>query len=324
MQSLLISVIVPIYKVEKYLNRCVQSIVEQTYDNLEIILVDDGSPDKCPAMCDEWAKRDTRIKVLHKRNGGLSDARNAGLSIATGELVGFVDSDDWISTEMYQLLYEDMAKNDSDISACGVKMVWDDKSLAQMLTPEGNYVLNRQEAMKAIIQESILKQPVWYKLYKTKLVRDIPFPVGRCNEDVFWSYQAIGKASMVTVFDAPCYYYFQRKGSIMGNAYSLKRLDILDAKLERLEYMKMNFPELKELAEWDLWFSSMYALQRSLKCFSSTEYKIARQKIGKITRDIGSIHCDKDIPVKQKIWFWLSKISFEKTCKLRNLLKVGL
>lgn len=319
-----ISVIIPVYGVESYIDRCVRSIVNQSYRNLEIILVDDGSPDNCPAMCDEWAKRDARIKVLHKINGGLSDARNAGMSIATGELIGFVDSDDWVSTEMYQFLYENMVKSDSDISACGVKMVWDDESQNKILTPKGNYVLNRQEAMEAIIQESILKQPVWYKLYKTKLVRDIPFPVGRCNEDVFWSYQAIGKAYRVSVFETPCYYYFQRKDSIMGKAYSLKRLDALDAKLERLEYMETNIPELRELAKWDLWFSSMYSMQRSLKCLSPMEYKIARQKIRKITKDIESIHCYKGIAIKQKIWFCLSKISFEKTCKLRNVLKVGL
>lgn len=101
----MISVIVPVYKVEPYLDRCVRSIVEQTYTDLEIILVDDGSPDNCPAICDAWAERDSRVKVIHKQNGGLSDARNAGMDIATGEYIGFVDSDDWIAPEMYQILY---------------------------------------------------------------------------------------------------------------------------------------------------------------------------------------------------------------------------
>ena len=212
----LISIIVPIYKVEKYLNQCVESIVNQTYRNLEIILVDDGSPDDCGAMCDAWAAKDGRIRVIHKENGGLSYARNAGMTAATGELIGFVDSDDFIAPEMYQFLYDHMTENECDISACGVQMVWEDRTSPQMLTNHGCYILDSQSAMQAIIDESSLKQPVWYKLYKTALVKDILFPVGKYHEDVFWSYQVVACASMVSVFDTPCYYYTQRSGSIMG------------------------------------------------------------------------------------------------------------
>ena len=319
-----ISIIIPIYGVELYINRCIKSVVSQTYTNLEILLIDDGSPDNCPAICDEWAKYDTRITVIHKKNGGLSDARNAGLNVATGELIGFVDSDDWISSEMYQLLYEDMVKNSSDISACGVKMVWEDESSPKNLTPKGEYVLNRQEAMEAIICESLLKQPVVYKLYKAEVIRKIFFPIGRYNEDVFWSYQAIGNANKVSVFDTPCYYYFQRKDSIMGKNYSLKRLDALDAKLERLKYVETKFPDLEKLAKWDLWFSSMYAMQLSLTFLPPTEYEIARHKIKNITKNIKNICSIKGMSFKQKIWLYLSKFSFEKTCKLRNRLKIGL
>ena len=132
--SELISIIVPVYRVEPYLDRCVQSIVDQTYQNLEIILVDDGSPDNCPAMCDAWAAKDSRVKVIHKENGGLSDARNAGLAAAAGEYIGFVDSDDWISPDMYRLLYENMAEHGSDVSACGVEMVWEDRTPPRLLT----------------------------------------------------------------------------------------------------------------------------------------------------------------------------------------------
>lgn len=117
----LISVIVPIYKVEAYLNRCVESIVRQTYTELEIILVDDGSPDGCPALCDEWAGKDKRIKVIHKSNGGLSDARNAGMRAAEGNYISFVDSDDWIAPEFYRLLLEAMRETGSDIAACKIQ-----------------------------------------------------------------------------------------------------------------------------------------------------------------------------------------------------------
>ena len=166
MQELLISVIVPVYKVEKYLNRCVNSIINQIYKNLEIILIDDGSPDKCPYICDEWSKRDSRIKVLHKQNGGLSDARNAGLKIATGEFIGFVDSDDWIAPEMYERLLTAIIKDQSDIAECNVKMVWKNNLQSKMLLQQNNCVLKRDEAQLELLNESKLKQPVWNKLYK--------------------------------------------------------------------------------------------------------------------------------------------------------------
>lgn len=319
-----ISIIIPVYKVEEYLNRCIKSVVDQTYNNLEIILVDDGSPDNCPAICDKWAEKDSRIKVIHKNNGGLSDARNIGMKIASGELIGFVDSDDWISKEMYQLLYENMKENESDISACGVKMVWEDVEEGRPLTSAGNQMLNTQEAMEAIIRESKLKQPVSYKLYKTELIRDILFPVGKCNEDVFWTYQAIGRARKVSIFDTPCYYYFQRKDSIMGNKYSLKRLDALEAKRERLKYIERKFPQLENLSKLDLWFSCMYSMQMVIQFLTPIEFKNAQQKIDTALKSVGEIHDLKDMGLKQKAWYFLSKISFEKTCRLRNFLKVGL
>ena len=164
----LISIVVPVYKVEPYLDKCISSIVNQTYKNLEIILVDDGSPDNCPAMCDAWAEKDNRIRVIHKPNGGLSDARNAGMYVATGELMAFVDSDDWIAPDMYEQLYRRLTEDGSDIAACGVQMVWGDNTLPRMLTRPGNRILSRDEAMQAIIEETWLKQPVWYKLYKSK------------------------------------------------------------------------------------------------------------------------------------------------------------
>lgn len=319
-----ISIIIPIYKVEKYIDRCVKSVIDQTYKNLEIILIDDGSPDNCPVICDEWAQRDCRIKVIHKKNGGLSDARNAGIKIASGELIGFVDGDDWISEDMYQLLYENMNRNGSDISACGVKIVWNNETNYKLLTPPGECVLSRREGMEAIIRESKLKQPVWYKLYKIDVVRGVLFPINKYHEDVFWSYQVIGKADKISVFDTPCYYYFQRENSIMGTSYSLKRLDSLEAKLQRQKYIEKNFPELEELATVDLWFSSLYSMQQSLQFLSPKEYEIARKKIELIAENIFLKKCLKQLPIKQKIWLLLSKISFEKTCCLRNLLKVGL
>lgn len=320
----LISVIVPVYKVESYLDTCISSIAGQTYQNLEIILVDDGSPDKCPKMCDAWAEKDSRIKVIHKENGGLSDARNAGMAVAAGELIGFVDSDDWISPDMYELLSRHIVNEQSDIAVCGVEMCWDDGTPSKPLTKAGNCVLDNQEAMRAIIQESWLKQPVWYKLYKTELVRDISFPVGKYHEDVFWSYQAIARAKRVSIFDTPCYHYRQRAASIMGNNYSLKRLDSLEAKCLRLSFVRSSFPALEELARLDILFSCMYAMQMCMKRLPESDMESGRCRIiealnfGKPYQQISSSS------FKQRIWIRLSRISFDHTCRLRNLLKIGL
>ena len=158
----MISVIVPVYKVEPYLDRCVKSVVDQTFSDLEIILVDDGSPDNCPAMCDAWAARDSRVRVIHKPNGGLSDARNTGMAAATGEYISFVDSDDWIAAEMLERLIQALERDQSDIAACAVEMVWEDGTPSELLTVQTNCILDRHEAQKALLEESLLKQPVWY------------------------------------------------------------------------------------------------------------------------------------------------------------------
>ena len=317
----LISVIVPVYKVEAYLDRCVQSIVDQTYRNLEIILVDDGSPDCCGAMCDAWAEKDSRIKVIHKANGGLSDARNVGMAIATGEYLAFVDSDDYLAPEMYQLLYDRMHLDGSDIAACGVELVFEDGTPSRMLTKGGGCVLNRKEAMAAIVDESWLKQPVWYKLYKTKLVRDIPFPVGKYHEDVFWSYRAVARAQKVSVFDTPCYFYLQHDGSIMGEGYSLKRLDAIEAKAQRLSFLENGFPEIAQKARKDLAFSCMYHGQLVLKHLEEPEKQQALEQLKNI---FGKTPLElKGLSVTHKCWLVLAKCSFEICCKVRNLLKIG-
>lgn len=322
MATPLISVIVPVYKVEPYLDRCVQSIVDQTYTNLEIILVDDGSPDNCPAMCDAWAAKDSRIRVIHKANGGLSDARNAGMAIAKGEYIGFVDSDDWISEDMYALLMADMVKNGSDISACGVRMVFEDDSPDKSLTPAGSAVLNSEEAMTALIREDLLKQPVWYKLYKSELAKDILFPVGKYHEDVFWSYLAIGKANRVSVFDTPCYFYTQRTGSIMGQGYSLKRLDALEAKVLRLEYVRQNYSALENEASVDLLFSCVYHGQMVDKNLPRRD----RAKINDcLRRTVESIDVKMaSLSFYRKCWVWFAIFNFKLCCKLRNLMGIGL
>lgn len=321
----LISVIVPIYKVEKYLDKCVQSIVTQTYQNLEIILVDDGSPDCCGEMCDAWAMKDSRIRVIHKSNSGLSGARNAGIAEATGKYIGFVDSDDYIAPDMYQLLLERMTTDGSDIAACGVEMVFEDGSPRQMLTHAGCRILDNAQAMEAIIREALLKQPVWYKLYKAELIRDIPFDIGKWHEDVFWSWQVIARAKKVSIFDTPCYYYVQRSGSIMGQQFSEKRLDILEAKCIRQDYLEANMPILAAYGRIDLIFVCLYMGQMALRYMDIEKQQAVFARLEEATKRYRTTLKDcKLLASKQRLWALLGKISLLHTCKLRNWLNIGL
>lgn len=319
-----ISVIVPVYKVEPYLDRCVSSIVNQTYKNLEIILVDDGSPDRCGAMCDAWAARDSRIRVIHKENGGLSDARNAGMAVATGELLGFVDSDDWIAPDMYQQLHERMAEDASDIAACGVEMVWEDGRPPRRLTKEGDCVLDAGEAMRAVIEESWLKQPVWYKLYKTALVRDIPFPVGKYHEDVFWTYQAVGAAKRVSVADHVGYYYLQRSGSIMGEGYSLKRLDAVEGAAQMCAFATEHFPTLAGIAQGRFIGMCMYHYQLMLKNAEVDPAGIHRKWVHTQAAGVGQKwRKEAKLAPKQRLWLALFLCFPKMISCIRNKIMIG-
>lgn len=319
-----ISVIVPVYNVGEYLNRCIESIVTQTYTKLEIILVDDGSSDDCPELCDLWAEKDARIKVIHKQNGGLSDARNKGMALATGEYISFIDSDDWIASEFYERLYTAIKQDGSDLAACTVCMVWEDGSPEKLLTVRENLVLNRNQAQLALLEETKLKQPVWYKLYKTDLIKDIPFEFGKYHEDVFWSYQAIGKAKSVSLIDYIGYFYWQRKGSIMSDGFSLKRLDALGALKKRIVYIKTNFPDLQKKALIALWESCIYNGQMSLKYLDSEDISCVFKVLKSAMQEYPICYYDyKNMKISHRIWLILSKVSLKGTCKLKNILNIG-
>ena len=319
-----ISVIVPVYKVESYLDRCVQSIVSQTYRDLEIILVDDGSPDNCPAMCDSWAEKDSRIRVIHKANGGLSDARNAGLTLVTGEYISFIDSDDWIAPEMLEKLFDALQRDDSDIAACTVQMVWEDDTPAKLLTVQRSCVLERDEAQRALLRETLLKQPVWYKLYRRETIDAIPFEEGKYHEDVYWSYQAIGNARRVSLIEYIGYYYFQRSGSIMGEGYSLRRLDAIEAYERRFRYLKEHFPALEREARVGMVSACIYHGQMALKFLPAAERKQAMRYLNEVKGRYPIKHTEyANRKITHRLWMDLARVSLTFTCKLKNLLGVG-
>ena len=318
----LISIIVPIYKVEAYLDRCIESIVDQTYKNLEIILVDDGSPDGCPQICDNWKEKDDRIKVIHKENGGLSDARNAGMQIMTGTYVSYVDSDDWIAKNMYEKMLKAIKKNDADICECQFEKtagVIKDTANAKADTV---VTLSKKEALKAVVQEKI-NPVVWNKIYKREIVEGLYFEKGKYNEDEFWTYHAVEKAEKIIQIDDVCYYYFFREDSIINETYNIRRMDALEARYERMKYLK-KYPEIYGIAKRELIFNCMYHYQKGLRFLSGEDLKILRSKIKKMYKDIPIDKNDiRQYTKKEKIWYYISKISLDFVCKIRNKFGYG-
>lgn len=238
----LISVIIPVYKVEEFLDHCIESIVEQTYRELEIILVDDGSPDECPLKCDKWAERDRRIRVIHKKNGGLSDARNVGMSIATGSYISFIDSDDWISPDFYEKLYHSIIESNAQIAASGIVWAYNDH------LQHDDFIYNQrifspEDALETLIQGRGFYAVAWNKLYKKSLFDGIEFPIGKLHEDEFVTYKLVGKATKLVLCQKALYYYRQREGSIMKE-WSIKHLDALEAFFQRNKYLSKYYPRL--------------------------------------------------------------------------------
>lgn len=319
-----ISVIVPIYNVGEYLNRCIESIVYQTYTKLEIILVDDGSSDGCPQMCDEWAEKDTRIKVIHKTNGGLSDARNSGMKIATGKYISFIDSDDYIALDFFETLLSVMKKENSDIVECSVVKFYEDGRFEKYSDDLAVTTFETESALSGLIAENPFHQHVWNKLYKTQLVQDIPYAVGKLNEDEFWTYQVFGRAQKVSKINKTMYYYFQRNSSIMGVRYNFRRLDALEGKSNRQKYIEKNYPNLAAQAKIDFYGSCMFAYQCVIKYLSGKEKREAITRIKRYKQECNlSVSEIKKIQGSSKKYFIFSRISFDLCCKFRAVANIG-
>lgn len=319
-----ISVIVPVYKTEAYLDRCVQSIVDQTYTHLEIILVDDGSPDNCPQMCDAWAEKDDRIRVIHKENGGLSDARNAGLKIASGELICFIDGDDWIEPLYMMNLQDAIEKNCCGAAGCAYRRC---TGKADHEEPVGYtvQVYDRNAAMAALIDNDAVQQVVWNKLYRRRLIEGIWFEKGKYHEDEFWSYRVFARISRYAAIDYVGYNYFQRTDSIMGERYSLRRLDAVEAKIRRQEYLDVHMPELAGMGRVNLLFTCMYHGQMALKYLKNNERKTALAYLKKISKEWKlSDDQEKMLKLTHRLWIILANTSFITACRIRNTLGIGL
>lgn len=218
----LISIVLPIYNVENYIEKCMESVLNQTYKNIEIILVDDGSPDNCPIICDQYVKEDNRVKVVHKENGGLSDARNAGIKVANGDYITFIDSDDYVDKDYVEFLYNTIEETDADIAIGGHRVIYDSGKIIEKETHE-NSVLEPKKVLERILYDDGIDLSAWGKLYKRYLFNDIKFPKGRLFEDSATTYMLVDKANKIAINSISKYNYIIRKNSISMLNFHLKK-----------------------------------------------------------------------------------------------------
>ena len=222
MNKSIISVVIPIYNMEKYLNKCIESVINQTYRNLEILLIDDGSTDNSPGMCDEWAKKDNRIKVFHKTNGGLSDAKNYGIEHASGKFIGFVDSDDWIEENMYEELYKEAMDNNADIIICGRYLEFSNCKIIQSASKKS--IMTGKEAIIKMDSFGEFDMSSCDKMYRIELFENIRFPYGKKCEDAYVTYKLFNNSKVIEYYPVCFYHYLQRNNSISKSKHLNKDL----------------------------------------------------------------------------------------------------
>ena len=310
----MISIIVPIYKVEEYLDRCVESIVQQSYKDIEIILVDDGSPDNCPQKCDEWAKKDKRIRVIHKVNGGLSDARNVGISEAKGEWLLFVDSDDWISKDCCSNAIMAVNKWQADICIFQYKTV-EQFSEMELQTNINSYIVKKNEVMKKLACEDI-QDYAWNKLYKKSLFKNIKYPLGFTWEDVGTTYRLFEEANVICLTDFIGYFYFQRESSIIHVPSKKATYDIFCMRYNKYNFLKTKYPHACEAMNL---FMVMTAFQFCINYCNSDEYNEMYKKAKTLALDLRKYYKAEDY--KHKILFFLflhCSNGFELLCKIKK------
>lgn len=278
----LISVIVPVYNVEEYLNKCVDSIINQTYKNIEILLIDDGSTDTSGAICDDYSQRYDNVKTYHKKNGGLSSARNFGIERASGEYLGFVDSDDYIHKEMYERLYSLIKEYDADLSECLLTNVYNGKNLINN-EKERVLVVNSETAIDLALKAEIANVVAVDKLYRRSLFDNVRYPVGKTIEDGFVIVDILSQCDRIVITTEQMYYYVHRKGSITTDAFSTKSLDAIEAYEKNYNIIKNKYPAILDSAILRLCWAHFYVLDKIIYD-NSEEHKETKKNVIRFLR----------------------------------------
>ena len=311
-----ISIIVPVYKVEKYLDRCVESIVNQTYKNLEIILVDDGSPDNCPQMCDDWAKKDSRIKVIHKENGGQSSARNIGIENSTGEYIQFVDSDDFLDINTCNILIENMKNDNADLIIFGIKIIDENYQEKEKYNCDSFFTTNPFDIIKKLFDLKLFNS-VCNKIYKRSLIKEnFSLDVRNYGEDFLFNCEYLKNCNIIIFNNSTCYNYLMNTSSVT-HVYSDKCF-INHSKI--FDYLENNFKTffsnesdyIDKLKSYFIFSSILHVIKAN-----SLKYKEKRKKVKEIkdTSYFKSIKFNKQ-SFSYKVLYILTKMNFVFTIKI--------
>jgi len=279
-----ISVIVPVYNVENYVTKCIESIINQTYNNLEIIIINDGSTDKSGDICEYYANKDDRIILMQQENQGLSMARNNALNIASGDYIGFVDSDDWIKEDMFYTLYSNAIAYDADISMCNFYYV----NSAGENTPysnenEGIKILEGNIKIAHNIRLS--NNVVWNRLYKRYLFDNIRFPKGKAFEDIFVMYKLVDNANKIVLISDCKYYYLRRETGITLSPFNISQIDIVEAYIERHDYISNKYPNLEKTSRKFIFTNFLWIMR---KAYRDNRIEINKEALCKL---IDKIRC---------------------------------
>ena len=328
-QRSLISVIIPIYNISDVLPICLKSIISSTYKNLEIICINDGSTDNSLSIIEEYMAKDNRIILINKDHGGVSEARNYGLQIATGEYISFVDGDDYINPNMYEILLQAFFNKEIACVKCDYSITYEtnlDNVINKHFKRDLVHIADSSHVLKLLLErgDSKFKDYVWNGLYKHELIKNHYFIPGKKSQDAFWSYRIYGESKKIVLYSDSLYYYFQRINSISHEKPNIKDLDNLDAKTEKLKYILEFYPSLEALATYDLYSGCMNLYINTRKLPNNHSKKVI---ISSITNK--KIICQKktismlksnDITKSQKFIILLSLVSFRFGCSIKHLM----
>lgn len=296
----LISVIVPVYNVEQYLCKCVDSIINQTYKNIEILLIDDGSTDESGSICDMYSQKYDNIITYHKKNGGLSSARNYGIERASGEYIGFVDSDDYIHNEMYERLYSLLIENDADLSECLLANVYNGK-VRQNNEKERVLVVNSETAIDYALKAEIANVVAVDKLYRRSLFDHIRYPEGKTIEDGFIIVEILSECSRIVISTEQMYYYVHRRGSITTDSFSAKDLDAIEAYEKNYSIVKEKYPAILDSARMRLCWAHFYVLDKIIYDDSEDNKDIKKRVISYLRSNFGFIKRNRQFTKGRKL-----------------------
>ena len=310
-----VSVIVPVYNVEKYLCQCVDSIISQSFSDFQLILVDDGSTDCSPRICDDYAQKDSRIQVIHKRNGGLSDARNEGINAAKGAFITFIDSDDFLIPDTLKHLVHLAETYDAQIACCGYIRCENEETAAEIRLPDRKEEIHfySSNGMEGYLTEKHIGTIACAKLYKTELFSNVRYPVGKYHEDVFTTYKLVHNAEKIVTSNFVGYIYRKNPSSIT-HVFSLKRFHGIEGKLEQMKFIEENYPELSQYAYRDVIYACNQCVIQMGKAGFYDREKIA--SLQKLYREYGNSYIKLTNSIKNRLFTVLAQVNVNLIIRL--------